>query len=350
MLHGLRTGKLKISEVFDVEKLSLYVALSNLFGGHHGLIWHNLRIYYNPVTNKLEPVASDSNSGYKVESIRHYVFSTDDPIYQAKLMEKLELVSNEKFVQDVYNRHYDELQSLMLSLKMEFKVNFDQTVLEHNSNLIKKQIYPANSLITHLSEHDEKAMALEVKNITRFPVVVNNIQTEKGKVLSKSISDQIIWPGTTEIIKLRLKKAFLNAFISKKNKRGAFRYPKDITKIKLAYSLLGSRHNRKGRIIPFLEENNDFVSVYRKNSEFNFESFPFIKLNSDDNTILFKSGSYTLNENIRIPGNYKIIVEKGFTLDLKNKASLISYSPIVSKGSRQEPIKFYSSDSTGEES
>ena len=92
MLHGLRTGKLKISEVFDVEKLSLYVALSNLFGGHHGLIWHNLRIYYNPVTNRLEPVASDSNSGYKIEGIRQYIFSAEDPIYQAKLMEKLELV------------------------------------------------------------------------------------------------------------------------------------------------------------------------------------------------------------------------------------------------------------------
>ena len=250
-------------------------------------------------------------------------------------------------MEDLYNRHYKELQNIMLSLKMEFKVNFDHTVLEHNSNLIKKQIYPANSLLAHLSEHNNKEMVLEVKNITRFPVVLDNIQTEKGKILSKSIPEQIIWPGTIKTVQLPLKRAFLNAFVSKKNKRGAFRYPKDIAKVKLAYALLGSSYHRKARIIPYLEENNDFVNMYRKNSEFNFESFPFIELNNDDNIILFKSGNYTLNENIRIPENYKIIVEKGFALDLKNNASIISYAPIVSKGDREQPIKFYSSDSTG---
>lgn len=347
MLHGLRTEKLKVSEVFDVDKLTMYVALSNLFGGHHGLIWHNLRIYYNPVTNKLEPAASDANAGYKIEKIRHYLFAENDPIYQEKLIEKLELVSSEKFVQDLYDRNYDELNALMLNLKTEFKVNFDHSVLEHNSNLIKKEIYPATDLITHLSKQNAKVMVLDVENITNFPIVISNIQTEKGKVLSESISEQTIWPGEIKKVELPLKKAFLNAFISKKNKRGEFRYPKDLTKINLSYNILGSSHRGYGKIIPYVEENNALVQQYKQSIAFNYESFDFVEEKEDNKTIILKSGSHVLAKNLRIPAGYTVIIEKGFHLDLKNNSSFYSYSPIIGKGSAEEPIKFNSSDSTG---
>ncbi len=347
LLHALRKGELTISEVFDVEKLSMFVALSNLFGGHHGLIWHNLKIYYNPVTNKLEPVASDSNSGYKIEEIRQYVFSKDDPVYQQKLVEKLEMVSSEKFVQTLYNRNYEELNSLMSILKSEFKIDFDHSVLEHNSNLIKKQIYPANSLISHLSSYDSKNISLDVKNITRFPISLGNLQTEKGKVLSKSTSENVIWPGEKKRINLPLKRAFLNAFISKKNKRGEFRYPKDISKINLAYAILGSSYQRHSKIIPFNEENIDFARQYIENLESNLELVEFISVNEEDKTIRFQSGEHSMDHTIRIPANYTVVVEKGFSLDFKNNSSLISYSPIICRATKKSPINFYSSDSTG---
>ncbi len=347
MLQGVREGKLMISEVFDVDKLALYVAISNLFGGHHGLIWHNLRIYYNPVTNKLEPVASDSNSGYKIEHIRDYIFASEEVVYQAKLMEKLALVSDENFVQQLYNRNYDELSGIMSKLKKEFNIRFDLEVLEHNSNLIKKQIVPANGLIAHLSSYDTKEMIFDIKNITNFPVTISRIQTLKGKSLSKPIDEVIVWPGKEERITLPLKRAFLNAFVSKKNKKGEFRYPKDIAKIKLTYKLIGTSQLKTNSIIPYEKEDPEFAANFKLNTAYNYDQYSFITVNEEDRLIVFTSGDHILKQHLRIPPNYKIFVEEGFQLDISNNASIISYSPIVCSGSKENPIKFFSSDASG---
>ena len=347
MLHGLREGKLKISEVFDVDKLALYVAISNLFGGHHGLIWHNLRIYYNPVTNKLEPVASDSNSGYKIDHIRDYIFASEDAVYQAKLIEKLALVSDDKFVQQLYDGNYDELSGIMSKLKKEFNIKFDLEVLEHNSNLIKKQIMPANGVIAHLSSYDNKEMVFDVKNVANFPVTVSRVQTLKGKALSKPIPGVIVWPGEEKQIILPLKKAFLNAFVSKKNKKGEFRYPKDIAKIKLTYNLIGTSDIRANSIIPYSEKDPEFAAKYKRDSEYNHQSFPFIIVDTIQKHIVFKSGAYSIENHLRIPPDYRVIVEKGFQVDLTNNASIVSYSPLSCEGSEEQPIKFYSSDASG---
>ena len=56
LLAGFRDGSLKSSEVFDVRAMSRFLAVSNLFGGAHGYRWHNLRFYYNPKLQKLEPI------------------------------------------------------------------------------------------------------------------------------------------------------------------------------------------------------------------------------------------------------------------------------------------------------
>lgn len=347
LLHGLRKGELKISEVFDIEKLTFFVALSNLFGGHHGLTWHNLRIYYNPVTNKLEPISYDSNSGNKISGIKHYILSKNDTIYQQKLIEKLELVSSREFVQSLYDFNYEELNSLVTNLITEFDINFDRSILEHNSNFIKKQIYPSNSIVSHLNSHTSKEMQLSIKNISNFPITINSLETEKGMLLSKAISEIVIFPNKTKNITFPLKPSFLNAFISKKNKKGKFRYPNDVSKISVDFKVLGAKYSRYSKIIPYQEENTDFYKKYRQFSNFKMDDFEFIFVNEKNKIIHFKSGTYKTDKTIRIPAGYTLKIEKGFTLDLTNESSLLSYSPVLCIGTRTNPIKFFSSDSTG---
>jgi hypothetical protein len=347
LLHGLRKGELKISEVFDIDKLAFYVALSNLFGGHHGLIWHNLRIYYNPVTNKLEPVSYDSGSGNKISKIQDYVFSINDTLYQQKLTEKLELVSSSEFVQNLYDLNYEEMNSLMINLSTEFDIDFDRSILEHNSNFIKKQIYPSDAVITHLYNHTSNEMLISVKNISNFPITINSLETMKGTILSKSIHNNIIFPDEKKIITVPLKTSFVNAFVSKKNKKGEFRYPKDVSKIRVDFNVLGAKHNDYGSIIPYREEDSDFLKKYRQFSDFRLDDFEFVSINEKDKIIVFKSGNYKTNKTIRVPAGYTLQIEKGFSLDLSNEASLLSYSPMICKGTKTDPIKFNSSDGTG---
>ena len=53
--------------IFDIDYLAKFWALTDLTYGYHGTIWHNQRMYFNPETKKLYPIAfdhyTDNNEG-----------------------------------------------------------------------------------------------------------------------------------------------------------------------------------------------------------------------------------------------------------------------------------------------
>lgn len=349
LLDGLRKGQLKISEVFDMDRLTTFVALSNLFGGQHGLLWHNLRVYYNPITNKLEPIAFDSDSGQKVSKIIHYPFAKEDPLYHKKLVEKFELVTSSSFIQNIIDEQEKDLSFWAKQLKSEFKkMSLDISVLEHNSNFIKKQIFPSDNISVNFLNFEEGSIELSIQNLSDYPVIINSLNLENGKVLNTFLAENEIGSKGKKSITFPLKETFSNAFVSKKNKEGGFRYPKDLKKIKVNYSLAGSQYERYENIIPFnLEVEEDFNQKYKASFRPNFKSLSFIEVIEDRKVIKFKKGKHILNKSLVIPTGHKVVIEAGCHLEFRNKASLTSYSPIIAKGTKTNPIKFQSSNSSG---
>ena len=347
LIVGLRDDKLKLSDAFDVDKLAFYVALSNLFGADHGLMIENIRIYYNPVTHKLEPISFDSNSGFKVRALRGYPIGIADPIFQAKLMENYEKVSSEAFINGFLNTYMLDMNRLSLELSSEFnEAVVDIDILQHNANLIKNKIYPNTSIQSTILSFDEKTMALEVKNFSEFPVIIDALVLGNGKSLNQADQPWVIAPRDTIKIDFRLKKAFNNAFVSKKNKEGGFRYPKDLTKIQVRHHLIGSEAHRNGEIRSFDSSFNTQIIENLSISD-NTQDFEFILTDESTGTLSFIAGEFQLNKTLFIPAKYKVNIEPGFELDFTNEASIISYAPFSSMGTSDQPIRFISEDNTG---
>ncbi|MGY8885563.1 MAG: hypothetical protein ACKVGT_01990 [Flavobacteriales bacterium] len=349
LFEGLREGRIKISEAFDLDKLTTFVALSNLFGGKHGLYYHNLRIYYNPITSKLEPISFDSNSGQKLSGLVAYPFAENDPIYSKKLVEKLRLVSSSEFIKDMMNRHDKELNKIINNLNLEFNISLDASIIEHNSNMIKKNIHPADAIISSLSEYDDQSITIVVTNVSALPVEILNLEHKDGKKLNKKSSPTIVKPNEKKEITFSLKASFVNAFVSKKNKKTTFRYPQDVAKLRLTHTILGLDYIRKNAVLPYgqnkdLKEN---IEMYTSSFRTSYQEFDFVEVNSRTNEITIKTGNHELSQNLIIPSNFKVIIEKGCHLDFKNSAYLLSYSHIICQGTLNNPIRFYSSDSTG---
>ncbi len=349
LLEGVRKGELKVSQAFDVDKLASFVALTNVFGGKHGLVVHNLRIYYNPITNKLEPISFDSNSGLRLSEIVNYPFSKGDELYEQKLVEKLEYYSSSEFINSFIKGSFDELSELTLNMSREFGSYLDLSVLEYNSNFIKKRISPAKAIVSGFINLNETDMSLEITNLADFPVVIEQLEHENGRNLSKGSLDKIIYPSESGVIKFNLKRSFENAFVSKKNKKGGFRYPKDVAKLKVQYRILGLSDSRRDNIIPFAK-NQDIsgrIKAYQRTFEPNLGEFSFIEVNEEAKQVVFKKGEHKLTQNLVIGKGYEVIIDPGFSLDFINNASIISYASFRCNGTRENPIKFYSSDSTG---
>ena len=349
LLEGLRAGEIKVSEAFDIDKLTMFVAISNLFGGGHGLVWHNLRIYFNPITGKLEPISFDLDAGYKLDKIYHYPFSSGDSVYIEKLAQKIRMVSNSKFVNNVVTQFSREISELTTNLNFEFTQEFDLTVLDYNSNFLKKKINPANTIISGLLEHHENEIKIDITNLLEFPVKILGLEHKDGKQLNKSLSKSIVYPGESEIIAFKLKESFVNAFVSKKNKKGEFRYPNDVKKIRITHAILGVDLERKGMLMPFAKNPklSEKISEYQNLFKPNFTQLDFISVNFEEMDIRFNSGKYQLDKNLVIPSGFNVTVDKGFNLDLVNNASIISHSPFQCNGTETSPIRFYSSDGSG---
>ena len=73
-----------------------------------------------------------------------------------------------------------------------------------------------------------------------------------------------------------------------------------------------------------------------------------MKIDKSNKIILIKSGKWTVKNNIIIPKGYLLKAKGGLELVLNNNANIISYSPIEFIGTNQDPIRIYSSDSTGQ--
>ena len=60
LLNSFLNKNAEVKDVFDVDLLAKYFAISDLLSADHGYIWHNLRFYYNPVTGRLAPIGFDA--------------------------------------------------------------------------------------------------------------------------------------------------------------------------------------------------------------------------------------------------------------------------------------------------
>lgn len=117
--------------------------------------------------------------------------------------------------------------------------------------------------------------------------------------------------------------------------------------MKIKYKLPGLSISRKNIIIPFganQDETLEVINTYKKSFVANYTSFNFIEVKN--NILTIPKGNHKLNKTLVIPKNHKVIVEKGASIDMTNKASIISYSPIICKGIKNSPIHFFSSDNS----
>lgn len=62
LLRGLLEGRLDAASVFDLRLWARHRCLASVWGSTHGLASHNLRMYFNAITRRFEPIAFDNHT------------------------------------------------------------------------------------------------------------------------------------------------------------------------------------------------------------------------------------------------------------------------------------------------
>ena len=153
LLTDYRLGNIQYDAIFDTDLWAKYVAINEIMASPHGLRWHNLRFYFNPDTEKFEPISFDSGSWMpKDRKVFHYLekielfhkMMIDDELYLNKINKELIRMCQKPYLEAFFDKHQEKILSLEVMAKQE-KANYNFTA--NNYYFSQKRI------LEQISEH-----------------------------------------------------------------------------------------------------------------------------------------------------------------------------------------------------
>ncbi len=335
------------SEVYDVQLLAKYQALTNLLGADHSMAAHNYRVYYNPVTSKLEPIGFDGNAGKKMYYFMDYYGSENDQVYKRAYVEAVEEVTSDEFVERLIN--WPGLDQIVNLMKAHFpNYEWTENTFIHNQKNLRRKINPIQSLRVNYIGIENGHFSVSIENFSRFPVEVHNLLHKGKRAFTTMAKPVILTPSSRTTVAFPLDKNYKNIFTNKKKKKTGFDFSKDFSKIKVQYNTLGSSQIRTEILLPWNAKRNGYAASDPFQREPNAHEFDFLVFDEKAKTITCMAGHWQLEKPLTIPPGYTFVAGPGCRLELLSQfISIYSFSPLRFIGTPDNPVEIFSNTGAG---
>ncbi len=196
-----RLQEMTLESSFDFDSVSRMHALLALFRCKHGMGWKDRHFYFNPITDRLEPILCDTLAGTPIaerDPVTMYthtnqVFLRDDAYYN-ELFLSLAEVASPAFLTGMFDELEEDLRLYGSVMRAEGMDHPGTDVDGIKSQLFDQQIYlrdllrpndPVNFDCRLLSEGGPGGeLAVEVWATTRVPVVLRGFYFENGRFVA----------------------------------------------------------------------------------------------------------------------------------------------------------------------
>jgi len=225
-LEKIKNKTNNIDKVFDLEKWALYFAIIDLTGNFHGSIPKSVKLYYNPVTAKFEPIGFDGhynsnlfqnfllldfldlenrNCSYICEEREWYLRFLENDRFKNIYFQKLKEISSKKSIQSFYEANQETInfynEQFLSETSKKDRVFykgvglyiFDQNYLFDRANYIQNRIIEIEKklAINELFKNDliEKQNLLskqEIKSLENNYLLDSNLIIDKNLYLASN--------------------------------------------------------------------------------------------------------------------------------------------------------------------
>ncbi len=342
LLHQLKFKQAPPAELVDLDQFARYFAIADVLEAYHGIGWHNIRFYYNPITAKLEPIGYDGFGetptpyhggpfvGYKINFDRHphdyFKFLFTDEAFFRKYIGYLDAYSQREFLQKTMDSYFPQIAERTVFIQQEFKK------YTYDSLKVVKRGEKIQALIRPYGEFDIKVRT-EKGKAGQFNLMIANHHTLPIEVVGFGKNDK-------EIRDKLVKPVFIYStpkFYASKFKAIPANY--DVKTV--FYRVAGLSTLYTSSVVDW-EVPSTMTTAQELFDNIKLESNPIYQVEGQN--IIFKSGQHQTDKDLIIPANYEVLFEPGFTLDLIHNAAFISKSPVQMSGTMEEPIRIFSSD------
>ncbi len=373
LMYQYRNGLKAAEEIFDIDKLARYYAICDVTGAYHGIAWHNQRFYFNPLTQRLEPIGFDGFGAHTKkrtflmgqgafnhrrvndEQIDNKLFL--DRAFTEKYISYVYQYSSRAYIEDFLASIQEALRERELLLQSEFeKYQFNISDFIHNAQRAQLLVLPYGnqSLRAYTQQRTGFRKKVKVANMHSLPVELIGY----GRT-ADVMSDTLAIPLLLEAFTPRLTKGR----IEQKLKPGvvldtftgamawkAWREQEVVSYQDLSlessteyifYQTLGIDSVFSSRIA-YWPMPTDNVPIQELFSHVKLLPQPYYRLS--EGMVFFPAGKHLIQKPIILPAGLRVIFEAGAQLDFIKGAFFLSRSPVFMHGSEAEPVKIYSSD------
>lgn len=351
LMHAYKHAERTVWEVFDAEKVARYYAIVDLLKAHHGFIWHNQRLYYNPVLSKLEPIGYDGytetgpliwikkpfigygrNFRYMTASYKGLMFERffHDYKFVARYVHYLEKYTRESYVEDFMEEIESELQLREVLFQKEWPgYVYDRKFILTEAKRIRMALFPLpkTSIKAYKQSASAQGTTYRLFNYHCLPVKMLGVGDSPGNIASFN--------------KDTLLPSYANNFppeMTDLTATGSGKY--------IYFEVPGLDSVFYAEILPW-EAPGGPTPEQELFSGLTIASNDLYEVDEAKKEVRFRAGKYQTKEHILIPPGYAVYFDAGVELDLIESAMFISKSKVVTRGTEDRPVHIHSSDRTG---
>lgn len=373
LIEQFRLGLRPASELFDTDRMAKFYAIADVMDAHHSTAWHNLRFFYNPITDRLEPVGFDgygtgpSNrpafmiQGYTGPDSRKPAEFQDllfrDTAFVASYLGYLNLYSSPDFLSAFFESVSAARLPRELALLREYpQYSFQEQEFSRSVQYKRAMLLPQENY-SWMANREAETGTWRLRNLHYFPLQLLGYALKKNG--SWTPLPAPIWYPAAPDRPLLMETARdssgkwtdLENFQGKSGalpagngwaEPGRAQLPRDAAW--LVYRLPGCE-----RI--FRQELKSYPSFPPLTPRQELFDGPLPRSDAkwivQGRSIRFLKGRHTMAEMVVIPEGYSLEAGPGTTLDFISGAGLLSASPIHFSGRPEQPVLITSSDGSG---
>lgn len=334
-------GLVQPSDIFDIDLLAKYMAVTDILQADHSLTWHNQRFYYNPITTLFEPIGFDGygeaspddiNAPLFVEKVFNEQHGNTEPIYRifhdktfiAAFVKYLNAYTQPDFIAQFLAEIEESLitrEAFLQNDYPDYRYNRDN-VLKRATKIQEKILPFTNSLQVFQKSVKGDSVELQLKNAHILPLEV--VYVGKNTVRGGNINQQTTWVFP--------------------NPHGEIPYYTSITAPKWAdkvhYRLAGIDSTYFATIpvwdTPESWSPRQELLTQKTNNKGIYKE--------EGDLIIFEKKTYQIKQPLIIPANKKVIVQPGTQFKISGSGFILSFSSVDMRGDKDEPIIVESTD------
>ena len=174
LLRQLQRSEMAASEVFDVEKVGTFLALSDLWGATNALSLINLHYYLNPTSGKLEPIGFNTNPLANQERIS-LANTYNDPHIQTAYAQALQRFSQPDYLAEFQQSIETDWHNLQQSVAEEVTVTPPWESLAARQLWLQRSLQPVRPIFVNLGSPDlsmEGIIEINIANSSNLPIEI----------------------------------------------------------------------------------------------------------------------------------------------------------------------------------